>query len=180
MYGVNESTGQTYVIAESVEGEAREDQVGNVERLTFTAATGDEYYIAVSGGGDNFATLTGGYDVSVAIVTERVEVAADADGIVTAGTTADERLATSDDAVEILRGGGGSDLFVFSADPGDGVRQRISIFDFDPEYDVIALDAATAHTTRAIGQSVEITMVGGNADTLLVMGVTTVDEIEFV
>jgi hypothetical protein len=95
------------------------------------------------------------------------------------GTDDDDRLLSGGGGFDFFTGGGGNDVFVFSALGGDG-REMGTIIDYTPGEDQIELPHQDISFAFAVGTDLHIYLDGGDYDTLIVSGVSSLEVIDFV
>ena len=91
----------------------------------------------------------------------------------------DDTIISGDGGYDVAWGGDGADTFVFSdAFAEDNSRDKTIIADFDVAEDMIDLGGAEISNVRDFGNTVRITLDGGE-DQITLLGVSNFDEIVF-
>jgi len=76
-------------------------------------------------------------------------------------------------------GGSGADVFALTADfLSDGQNDKVKVVDYEPDVDSVDLGGATV--TRVVEQNNRVILTLDSGDTLELIGVNDVDDVEFV
>lgn len=121
-------------------------------------------------------TAVGTVTITIQGDVERVAVAADAPR--TTGTDEAETIEAGDELLQLAAGGGGGDVFDFSEIIGDGIRQTNYVTDYEIGVDVIDIGGAQINIERTLGERLLLS-VGPDNDTLMIIGLSSSDQLEF-
>ena len=143
-------------------------------------AGGDNVYELIVGASDDTSTGQQTLAITVENVFERAndEIGSDADSEELVGTDGEDYIETGGGSFDDVIGGGGIDVFVFNND-ADGVQQQASLADYNPAEDFIDLQGTDVDFGYGFGGVTYLFMNGTDYDMLVVYGVNSVDEIQF-
>lgn len=95
------------------------------------------------------------------------------------GTDGQDRLIAGGGRFDFLTGGGGADEFVLGRSAGNGIRDTVTVTDFEVGVDTLDLGDATVARHVMAGGSTYLFLAGGDMDTVILTGVTAADDLIF-
>ncbi len=143
---------------------------------------GDNIYELSVGVSDGKVLVTQNVTVTVSDVDEGstsniIEGTSSSDNLI--GTSGKDVLLGRGGAFDFFTGGDGKDIFVFTALSGNG-RELGTITDYASGIDLIDLDGNSVSSSFGFGSTTYLFLDGGDFDTLVVNGVGSIAEIDFV
>ncbi len=173
-----DTSGTLGLVTDNGDGTFDYDPNGQFEGLADgeTATDSFTYTVSDGNGGTSTATVT----VTIDGADEEPNVIEGEEGNDNlVGTPEDDLLVGNGGAFDFFSGGGGSDIFRFNATNGNG-REVGTITDYTPGEDFIDLGDSTISFSFDAGAATYLFLEGGDFDTLIVNGASSINEISFV
>ena len=173
-----DTSGTLGLVTDNGDGTFDYDPNGQFEDLADGETATDSFTYTVSDGNGGTSTATVTVTINGADEERNVVEGEDGnDNLV--GTPDDDLLIGNGGAFDFFSGGGGSDIFRFNATDGNG-REVGTITDYTPGEDFIDLGDSTVSFSFDAGAATYLFLEGGDFDTLIVNGASSINEISFV
>ncbi len=173
-----DASGTLGLVTDNGDGTFDYDPNGQFEDLADGETATDSFTYTVSDGNGGTSTATVTITINGADEERNVIEGEDGnDNLV--GTADDDLLIGNGGAFDFFSGGGGSDIFRFNATDGNG-REVGTITDYTPGEDFIDLGDSTVNFSFDAGEATYLFLEGGDFDTLIVNGASSINEISFV